>query len=239
MTLSNKTILISGANRGIGAAILREMLKSDVATIYAGARDPASLPDFGDSRVVPLALDIRDDASVLAASRAAPQIDVLINNAGTMQFGDWLSTSPEALEIDMDTNFYGTLRMINAFAPAMVARGSGVIANMVSIVGLAPVPLLSAYSASKAALQSLTQSLRGTLEPSGVKVIGIYPGPVDTDLAQAIPLDKVSPQEAAANIVAGIAEGTPSIFPDPMARQVEHLFATDARQLEAAMRVGG
>ena len=110
---------------------------------------------------------------------------------------------------------------------------------MISIVGLAPVPLLAGYSASKAALQSLTQALRGTLEKSGITVIGIYPGPIDTDLAKGIPLEKSTPEHAAANIVRGIEEGQTNIFPDPLALQIEQLWATNGRQLEAAMRVGG
>src|SRR6202012_3826836 len=104
----------------------------------------------------------------------------------------------------MNTNFYGTLRVIRTVTPHFVARGSGTIANVVSIVGLAPVPVLAGYSASKAALQSLTQALRATLGKSGISVIGIYPGPVDTDLAKNIPLEKVSPEHAASNIVKGL-----------------------------------
>src|SRR5271154_139036 len=188
MSLSNKVILVSGANRGIGAAVVRELLKVGVAKVYAGARDVKSLPDFGDSRVVPLQLDVNNDESVKIAADAADDIDVLLNNAGTMAFGDWVTGTEELIDADMKTNFYGTLRVIRAFTPHFIGRGSGTIANVVSIVGLAAVPLLGGYSASKAALQSLTQALRGTLEKSGITVIGIYPGPIDTDLAKDIPL---------------------------------------------------
>lgn len=239
MSLSNKVILVSGANRGIGAATVRELLKADVAKVYAGARDVNALPDFGDARVVPLQLDVTSDASVNAAANAATDIDVLVNNAGTMGFGDAIASSQETIEADMQTNYYGTLRVIRAFTPRFVSRGSGTIVNVVSVVGLAAVPLLAGYSASKAALQSLTQSLRGTLEKSGITVLGIYPGPVDTDLAKPIPLEKVTPEYAAVNIVRGIERGQAYIFPDPMALQVEHLWANNGRQLEAAMQVGG
>jgi NAD(P)-dependent dehydrogenase (short-subunit alcohol dehydrogenase family) len=239
MSLFNKVILVSGANRGIGAAIVRELLKGGVKKIYAGARDPKSLPDFGDPRVVALQFDVTKDESVSKAAETAADLDVLVNNAGTMAFGDWIASSQEAIDVDMNTNFYGTLRVIRAFVPHFTRRGSGTIANVISVVGLAPVPLLAGYSASKAALQSMTQALRATLAKSGIAVIGIYPGPVDTDLAKAIPLEKVTAEHAAANIVRGIENGDSYIFPDPMAEQVAHLWAHDGKQLEAAMQVGG
>jgi NAD(P)-dependent dehydrogenase (short-subunit alcohol dehydrogenase family) len=239
MSLSNKVILVSGANRGIGAATVRELLKAGVAKVYAGARNLKSLPDFGDSRVVPLQLDVTSDASVKKAADAAVDVDVLLNNAGTMAWGDGVTATEEAIAADMNTNFYGTLRVIRAFTPGFVSRGSGTIANVVSIVGLAPVPLLTGYSASKAALQSLTQALRATLSKSGITVIGIYPGPIDTDLAKGIPLEKSSAEHAAKNIVQGLAAGQTYIFPDPMALQIEQLWATDSRKLEMAMQVGG
>lgn len=238
MSLSKATVLVSGANRGIGAAIVKELLKSDVSKIYACARDLKALPDFGDARVVPLEMDVTSERSVASAASAAADVDVLLNNAGTMAFGDVITSTQEVIEADMNTNYYGTLRVIRAFVPSFVARGSGTIANIVSIVGLAPVPVLAGYSASKAALQSLTQALRGTLAKSGITVTGIYPGPIDTDMAKNIPLEKTTPEYAAGNIVRGIEQGQTSIFPDPMALQVEHLWATNGRQLEAAMLIG-
>lgn len=239
MSLSNKVILVSGANRGIGAATVRELLKTNVAKVYAGARNVNSLPDFGDARVVPLQLDVTSDESVKAAADAAADVDVLVNNAGIMGFGDAMSTSYEDFDADMQTNYYGTVRVVRAFAPRLVSRGSGMIVNMVSVAGLAAIPLAAGYSVSKFAVQAYTQALRGTLEKSGVTVLGIYPGPVDTDLAKPIPLEKVTPEYAAINIVRGIQEGQSYIFPDPMALQVEHLWASNGRQLEAAMQVGG
>jgi NAD(P)-dependent dehydrogenase (short-subunit alcohol dehydrogenase family) len=239
MSLSNKVILVTGANRGIGAAIVRELLKTRASKIYASARNAKSLPDFGDSRIVPLQLDVTDDESVKRASQAAKDVDVLLNNAGTGVLADWITSEPEVIAADMKTNFYGTLRVIRAFTPRFIERGSGTIANVVSIVGLAPAPRLASYSASKAALQSLTQSLRATLKQSGITVIGIYPGPIDTALAKVIPLEKATPEHAAKNIVQGLEKGDTYIFPDPMALQIEQLWTTDGRQLEAAMQIGG
>jgi NAD(P)-dependent dehydrogenase (short-subunit alcohol dehydrogenase family) len=233
MTLSNKVVLVSGANRGIGAAIVKELLKVDVAKIYATARDPKALPSFGDSRVVPLQLDITSDVSVNEAAAAMQDVDVLVNNAGTLAFGNYLGNNWEAFEDDMRTNFFGTLRVLRAFTPQFVARKSGTIANICSVVGLSAVPLMASYSASKAALHSLTQSLRGTLEKDNVTVIGIYPGPIETVLAKDVPYpDKATPEYAAVNIVKGIAEGHPYVFPDPLAQQVEQLWSSDNRKLE-------
>jgi len=240
MSLSNKVILVTGANRGIGAAIVQEMLKAGVAKIYATARDPKTLPAFGDARVVPLQLDLNSDASVNAAASLAKDVDVLVNNAGTLAFGDYLVSDWASFEDDMQTNFFGTLRVLRAFTPQFVTRKSGTIANVSSIVGLSAVPLMAGYSASKAALHSITQSLRGTLEKDNITVIGIYPGPIETELARPVPYPgKATPESAAVNIVKGIAEGQIYIFPDPRAQQVEQLWSTDNRKLEyAALHIG-
>lgn len=237
MSLKNKVVLVSGANRGIGAATVRELLRADVKKIYACARSLETLPDFGDARVVPMQLDITDEGSVNRASEGAVDVDVLLNNAGSLAFSDFITSPHDALDADMKTNFYGTLRVIRAFTPRFIARGSGTIVNVVSIVGLVSAPPLGSYSASKAALQSLTQTLRGTLKKSGIDVIGIYPGPVDTELARDVPLEKATPEHVATNIVRGIENGDVYIFPDPTALQIEHLWANDGRRLEEAMAI--
>ena len=235
MSYSNQTVLVSGANRGIGAATVRELLKTDVKKIYAGARKVTSLPDFGDARVVPLQLDITDQASVDAAAKTAADTDILLNNAGTAVFANFIESPIELINGDMDVNYYGTLRIIRAFTPVFTARKSGTIANVISVVGLTSAPGLAGYSASKAALQSLTQTLRATLKGSGIQVLGIYPGPIDTDLAKDIPMDKATPEHAARHIVAGIATGETYIFPDPVALQIGHLWATDGKTLDTAL----
>ncbi|WP_413711692.1 SDR family oxidoreductase [Rhizobium sp. Rhizsp82] len=235
MSLKDQVVLVSGANRGIGAATVRELLKAGVKKVYATARTLESLPDFDDQRVVPLQLDVTNQGSVDKAAATASDIDVLLNNAGSLAFNDFISSDLDALDGDMQTNYYGTLRVIRAFAPALIAKGSSTIANVVSVVGLVAAPPLGGYSASKAALHSLTQTLRGTLKASGVTVIGIYPGPIDTDLAKDVPLAKVTPEHAAQNIVRGLENGDSYIFPDPTAQQIEYLWANDGRKLEGAM----
>ncbi|CAB3761337.1 SDR family NAD(P)-dependent oxidoreductase [Paraburkholderia solisilvae] len=240
MSLSNKVVLVTGASRGIGAAIVREMLKAGVSRVYASARNPNTLPDFRDSRVIPLQLDVTSDASVNAAAAVATDVDVLVNNAGSLAFGDYMAGAWETFEDDVQTNYFGTLRVVRAFTPQFIARQSGTIANLSSVVGLSSVPAMAGYSASKAAVHSLTQSLRGTLEKFGIVVVGIYPGPIETELAKPVPYPKVAPEYAAVNIVKGIEEGHSYVFPDPMATQVEQLWSTDNRKLEnVSLRLGG
>eukprot|EP01037_Dinobryon_pediforme_P029377 gene29377-32992_t len=235
MTLANKTVLVTGASRGIGAATVRALLARGVKRIYAGARNPASLPDFGDARVVALELDITSQADVDAAAKIAGDVDVLINNAGTANFSNVVESPLDVVGADLATNFYGTLRVIQAFAPILVSKGGGVIANVISVVGLAAAPALGGYSASKAALHSATESARSHLRKSGVKVLGIYPGPIDTDLARDLPMEKATPASAAERIVAGIEAGETHIFTDPVADQIGHLWRTNAPALEAAL----
>jgi NAD(P)-dependent dehydrogenase (short-subunit alcohol dehydrogenase family) len=235
MSYTNQTVLVSGANRGIGAATVRELLKTNVKKIYAGARRLESLPDFGDARVVPLQLDITDQTSVDAAVKTASDTDILLNNAGTAVFANFIESPIELINGDMNVNYYGTLRIIRAFTPVFEARKSGTIANVISVVGLTSAPALAGYSASKAALQSLTQNLRVTLKGSGIKVLGIYPGPIDTDLAKDIPMQKATPEHAAQHIVAGIAAGETYILPVPVALHIGQLWATDGNTLDTAL----
>ena len=239
MSVKNKVVLVTGAARGLGASTVRALLAAGAAKVYASARNVGSLPHFGDSRVVPLQLDITNDASVAGAADVANDVDILVNNAGTMAFSDFVNTPVNVVEADMNTNYYGTIRVIRAFLPQFTGRGSGTIVNVVSILGLAPVPPVGAYSASKAALHSFTQTLRGTVGQSGVKVFGVYPGPLETDLAKNLPIAKATPDEAAANIVRGIEAEELHIFPDPTAVQIGQLWSSNAPAVEAAMRSGG
>ncbi|MEJ1959801.1 MAG: SDR family oxidoreductase [Nitrosomonadales bacterium] len=232
MKLENKNIVVTGANRGIGAALVRELLKHKVNRIYATARKIESLPDFGDGRVVPLVLDITDLEQVRAAAEKAKDVQVLINNAGTAHFGTTLDNSFEAVVADINTNYYGTLSMIRAFAPVLQKNGNGLIANVSISAGLAAFPAIGSYSVSKAALHSLTQSARAELADRGVHVVGIYPGPIDTDMAKDFPMAKASTASAAERIVAGLIAGDEYIFPDPMSQEAGALWLRDPRALE-------
>ena len=232
MKLDNKNIVVTGANRGIGSAIVRELLKHKVGKVYAAARKLENLPDFGDKRVVPLALDITNAQQVALAADKARDVNVLINNAGTATFGSLIEGTTESIAADMNTNYYGTLAMIRAFVPVLQKNGQGLIANVASVVGLAPMTVIGGYSASKAALHSTTQALRAELVSRGIHVAGIYPGPIDTDMARGFEAEKASPQSTAQLIVAGLIAGKDYIFPDPMSEQVGQLWLKDPQGLE-------
>jgi NAD(P)-dependent dehydrogenase (short-subunit alcohol dehydrogenase family) len=232
MKLDNKNIIVTGANRGIGAAIVRELLKHKVGKVYAAARKAESLPDFGDKRVVPLALDITNAKQVVAAAEGAKDVHVLINNAGTANFGSFIDGTTEAIAADMNTNYYGTLAVTRAFVPVLKKNGHGIIANVASVVSLAPMASIGSYSASKAALHSATQALRAELAGQNIHVAGIYPGPIDTDMAKDFPMEKASAQSTAQAIVAGLLAGDAYIFPDPMSQQVGATWQRDPVGLE-------
>lgn len=232
MKLDQKIIFVSGANRGIGKAIVEALLKQKVAKIYAAARNIGELPAFSDARVVPVALDITDRAQIAKAAALASDTDILINNAGILSAASIVSGEQEMLARDMEVNYFGTLSMVRAFVPVMVKKGGGAIANVSSVVGLAPMASIGGYSASKAALFSATQAMRAELKVSNISVHGIFPGPIDTDMARGFEMDKTSPQVTAENIVAGIIAGAEDIFPDPMSKQVGELWAKDPKTLE-------
>ncbi len=229
--------LVTGANRGIGRAVVEALIARGAAKVYAAARNIEALADLvaaGSGRVVALALDITSDESVALAKAIASDVTLLINNAGALAPGSQLSTSIEQLKLNLDVNYYGTLRTASAFAPVIEANGGGSIANVLSAVSFASVPGFGAYSASKAAAHSLTQGLRAELGPKGVKISGIYPGPVDTDMAKALEgVEKATPASVAAEILDGIEAGDDYILPDPMAKQAYATFREDPRSLEA------
>lgn len=235
MSLHQTIALVSGANRGIGKALVEDLLSRGAKRVYAGARNPNSLSELvaaSGGRVVPLKLDIRDHAQVAQAAKQAGDVTLLINNAGRAAFGTILESPEAEVEADMLTNYFGTLSMLRSFVPVIQANGGGAVANLLSVVSLASMPGAAGYSASKAALWSLTMALRENLRNRKVTVHGIYPGPVDTDMARSLKADKATPASVAAAILDGIAAGDEDIFPDPMARQVNEIWQSDPKELE-------
>ncbi len=232
MNLENRIVLITGANRGIGRATVEALLDKDVAKIYAGARNPESLPDFGDDRVVPVAIDVTDEASVKAAAATASDIDLLVNNAGKAAYGDILEAPLDDIRADMDVNYYGTLAVTRAFVPVLEQKPGAAIINVVTVAAFVAFPSLAGYSASKAALWSQSQGLRMSLAPRGIAVHTVNPGPIDTDMAKDIDLEKASPRHAADEILRGFEAGEADIFPDPASTQMFGLWKQDYRALE-------
>jgi NAD(P)-dependent dehydrogenase (short-subunit alcohol dehydrogenase family) len=210
MTMTGKTILVTGANRGIGRALAAEALARGAARVYAGTRQPLPHPD---DRVTPLRLDVTSTAQIQAAARQVGSLDMLINNAG-IALPDDLS-DPALLERHLAVNLFGTYAVTRAFLPA-VTRARGAIVNILSVNALAPLPfIIPAYSVSKAAAFSLTQSLRARVAGQGVSVHAVLPGPVDTDMLRGSGIPKASPESVAQAIFDGVDEGDEEIFPDP------------------------
>jgi NAD(P)-dependent dehydrogenase (short-subunit alcohol dehydrogenase family) len=210
MSIADKTILITGASRGIGRALADEALRRGAQRVYAAARRPAA---FSDERVTPLTLDVTDAAQVQTVAERVGSLDILINNAGLALYeglGDRAT-----LERHLAVNLFGTYAMSEAFLPALM-RSGGAIVNNLSLNSLAPLPVLAAYSVSKAAAFSLTQSLRALLAAQGVKVHAVLPGPVDTDMTRGFTIPgKASPESVALAIFNAIENGEEDIFPDP------------------------
>jgi NAD(P)-dependent dehydrogenase (short-subunit alcohol dehydrogenase family) len=222
----------TGANRGIGQAIVTALLNKGVSKIYAAAREPKNLPDFNDERVVALTLDITDGGQVEAAANIATDVDLLINNAGVASFSSILDGPRDLVERDMNTNYFGTLDMVRAFVPVLEAKQHAAIVNVASIAAFSNFPLIGGYSASKSALFSLSQGIRIELAAKGIAVHTVNPGPVDTDLAKEFPADKVSPKLAAENILTGLENDVADIFPDEFGQQMFDVWKHDYRDLE-------
>lgn len=210
MKLENKVILITGANRGIGRALVEEALKRGAKRVYAGTRVPLTHPD---PRVTPLVLDVTNGEQINQAVRQVKSLDVLINNAGVALYDDLSDRA--MLERHLAVNFYGTYNMTQAFLPSLT-QTHGAIVNILSLVALAPLPIIASYSVSKAAAFSLTQSLRAFLNGKGVRVHAVLTGPVDTDMNRGFDIPKASPESAAHAIFEGVKNEEEDIFPDPM-----------------------
>src|SRR5258707_58077 len=222
MTIAGKAVLVTGANRGIGRALADEALSRGARLVYAGTRRPFTHPD---PRVIPLTLDVTDAAQVEAAAGQVDALDVLINNAGVAPYDDL--SDPAALEQALAVNLLGTYQVTRAFLPHLT-RSRGAIVNNVSTMAFAPLPLTPAYSISKAAAFSLTQSLRALLAGQGVGVYAVLTGPVDTDMVRNLDIPKASPESVARAIFDGVENGEEDIFPDPMSAPMAESWRSGA-----------
>ncbi len=214
MNIENTTILITGANRGIGRALVEECLRRGAKRVYAGARQAFRHPD---ARVTPIILDVTNAEQIEEAVERIASLDILVNNAG-VDLHDDLSDRA-GIERHLAVNLFGTHGVTQAFLPLLV-RSQGAILNVLSLAALASVPFSPAYAISKAAAFSLTQSLRALWADRGVKVHAVFAGPVDTDMARSLDIPKASPQSVAEAILNGMESGEEDIFPDPMSRGI-------------------
>jgi NAD(P)-dependent dehydrogenase (short-subunit alcohol dehydrogenase family) len=234
MQIRGSIALVSGANRGIGRALVDALLDQGARRVYATARDLATLDGvvaLDRARVRPLKLDVTNPGDARAAAGAAGDVNLLINNAGVATAAGAADTSVDMIRETMETNFFGLVNVTNAFLPTL-REHHGAIVNILTIVALASSPILAAYNASKAAGWSLTQSLRADLARHGITVHGVFPGAVDTDMIRSFTLPKTPAIDVARAVLDGIEAGTEDIFPDPMAQQLYAAWRQDHKAVE-------
>lgn len=242
MNIHGATVLVTGANRGLGRALVLASLAAGAKRVYATARDVRQLESLARSmpdRVLPLSLDITDLGSIEAAAARATDINVLINNAGVLSSYNVLTSTPDELAQDFATNCFGMLATTRACLPALERTKPSSVVNVLSIVSLANLPALGGYSAAKAAAFSLTQALRSELASKGVRVHAVLPGPIDTDMVRAIEMEKTSPEVVATSILEGVKAGLEEILPDPASREMFAVWQTDPKALEVRLAAMG
>ncbi|HLK92453.1 MAG TPA: SDR family oxidoreductase [Polyangia bacterium] len=234
MKIEGSIALVTGANRGLGKALVDALVEAGAAKVYAAARDEKKVL-ARDPRVVPLTLDTTKPAQVAAAAKRAGDVTLLVNNAGVATSYAALTTSAADLEADFRTNVHGTLEVIRAFVPVLErAAGGATIVNVLSLASLASIPSMGGYSASKAAAYSLSQALRPALKAKRIDILAVLAGPIDTDMVRNLQVPKTSPADTAKGVLAGIARGDEEIFPDPMAQQMSALWNKSPKEFERA-----
>ena len=233
MHIKTSIPVVTGAGRGLGRHLVDELLDRGAPKVYGLARDPGRVRQ--DDRVVPVAFDLLDSAGIAAAAAVASDATVLINNASTAAFASPLEATVDGVQAEMAVNFSGTYATIRAFVPVLEANGGGAIVNVLSLLSLASTPPMAGYSASKAAAHSLTQALRPALAASGIRVFGVYPGGIDTDMLAGIDAPKTPPADVAAAIIAALENDVEDIFPDPNAEAMAKIWWSDPKSFERAL----
>jgi short-subunit dehydrogenase len=236
MNIQNSVAIVTGANRGIGKAYVESLVKADAQRIYATARNIEALNDIvaiAPERIIPLTLDVTDFEQVNAIAQNARDVTLLINNAGAIGTGGvFTANSMEIAQWEMNTNYFGPLALIRAFAPILKRNGGGAIVNMLSVVAVANAPVFNSYSASKAAFHSLTQGIRAELAQQGTQVIGVFPGPVDTSMAEGVQMEKIAPSKVAEAVLQALEQGIEDVYPDPVSHGALAAIADPLKAVE-------
>lgn len=224
-SLAERTVLVTGANRGMGREYVAQLLSRKVAKVYAATRNPLAI-DVSDPRVIPLQLDVTDAVSVAEAADLATDVGILINNAGISRASSVLDKDTSALRGELETNLFGPLALASAFADRIAER-SGAIVNVSSV--LAWLPLGMSYGVSRRRVGA-TESMRIELAPRGVQVVGVYVGLVDTDMGRFADAPKSDPADVVRQVLDGIEAGKEDVLADEMSRQVRASLNVPARE---------
>jgi NAD(P)-dependent dehydrogenase (short-subunit alcohol dehydrogenase family) len=233
MQIADSVVFVTGANRGIGLAFAREALARGARRVYAGMRDPSALTLVG---LTPIQLDVNDPEQVARAARDCGDVTLLVNNAGIATTGGFLAPgSEEAARRQLETNFFGPLRVTQAFAPVLAANGGGAVLNVLSIASWVNRPLLGVYGATKSAAWALTNGLRHELRGQGTQVTALHMGFVDTDLTRGIDAPKSTPESIVRAAFDALEAGAPEVLADEGTRRVKQSLSSPApAYLEAA-----
>jgi len=233
MNVEGTAALVTGANRGLGAAIAQALLDAG-AKVYGAARDPATITNQG---LIAVPLDVTDGDDIALAARTCRDVSIVVNNAGILRSSASLAEGAvDAARAEMETNFFGSMRMARAFAPVLSRNGGGALVNMLSVLSFVSAPQGATYSASKAAAWSLTNSLRIELRRQGTLVVAVHAGYIDTDMAAGVNAEKVSPQSVADQIVAAITSGAEEVLADPTSEMVKAALPEDLTTLYPSLQ---
>jgi NAD(P)-dependent dehydrogenase (short-subunit alcohol dehydrogenase family) len=224
--IAGSAALVTGGNRGLGLALVNELLGRGAARVYATSRSPHS---SADPRVIPLVLDITDEDSIQAAAQAAADVSILINNAGILLRSNVLTSPLEDIRGELDTNLFGMLRVTRAFAPALARHASSSLVNVLS--ALSWLTMGGGYEISKSAAWSATNALRVQLAPQGTTVTALHVGFMDTDMVAALDVPKIDPREVARQTADGVVNGTFEVLADETARRVKSALSADVSAL--------
>ena len=233
MDIKNATALVTGANRGLGRAFAERLVERGARTVYATARRPETIDLPG---VEVLALDVADPASVRAVAAAAPDVSLLVNNAGIQTGTDLVTGSLDTVRRELETNVFGGLGMIRELAPALAANGGGAIVNVLSAMSWFPTGGGSSYHLTKAAAWAMTNSVRLELAEQGTLVTAVHLGLADTDMSAAWPVAKISPTDLADVALDGVEAGAAEVLADQWSRDVKARLVLAPEEFNAAMR---
>lgn len=234
-TLDGAVALVTGANRGLGRHFAEQLLRRGAARVYAAARRPETIDLPG---VVPLPLDITDDDAVRAAAARAGDVTLLVNNAGISRWTSLLSSDVADIRAELETNFWGTLAMVRAFAPVLAANGGGAVLNVLSAQSWFAYPSTNGYHAAKAAQWALTNAARQELSEQGTLVTALHLGAVDTDFSAGYDGPKGDPADAVRAGLDGLAAGAAEVVADDWSAHVKRSLAGDPAVLYDQIRAG-